>query len=228
MKYKYQMHMHTFACSACALSNAQEYAKALFEGGFAGGVITNHFYHGNTRIERSLPWKKFVKAYEKDYLEFKKAGKKYGLDIFFGIEHAVGVGKEILCYGITPQFLYEHPELIERDIEIWHKTLHQNGALCVQAHPFRERDYIKSSGMLPLTFLDGLEVFNAANTPEQNLKAQEFAKQHPELILISGGDAHHFERACQGGIETAERIKNEKDLANILKTGKYDLIYNNN
>ena len=32
MKYKYQMHMHTFACSACALSNAQEYAKALFEG----------------------------------------------------------------------------------------------------------------------------------------------------------------------------------------------------
>ena len=37
-------------------------------------------------------------------------------DVLFGIEEGVGGGKEVLLYGITPQVLYDHPELRDADL----------------------------------------------------------------------------------------------------------------
>jgi len=110
MKYKYQLHTHTAPTSKCAVTSPAELAETLYRAGYSGAVITNHFYHGNTGVSRELPWADFVSAYERDYIECKKEGEKYGLDIIFGIEEGVEEHNEILCYGITPQMLYEHPE----------------------------------------------------------------------------------------------------------------------
>ena len=59
-KYKYEMHSHTNACSACAVSTAEEMIQAAKEVGFAGIVFTNHFLHGNTAIDHNLPWEEFL------------------------------------------------------------------------------------------------------------------------------------------------------------------------
>lgn len=225
MKYKYQMHTHTAPCSKCAPMLPQELIDSLVEGGYKGCVLTNHFYKGNSGIDRNLPWNEFVAEYEKNYYECKKLAQKHDLDIVFCIEEHLFDGLEIFCYGITPQFLYDHPELRDdHSIETWSKTLHDFGALCIQAHPFRKRDYISNPGLLPLEYIDGIEVFNVFNDPKDNEKAEIAAKEHPEWILVSGADTHLPASACRSGISTTTRITDEKILVNVLKSGEYDLI----
>ncbi len=201
-----------------------ELIKSLYEGGYSGCVITNHFIHGNSGISRSLPWNEYVKQYKNDYLECRKYAEKYGIDVIFGIEEGVGEGLEILCYGVTPEMLYAHPELRQGDARLWHDVLNSHGALCIQAHPFRERDYIPVPKLLPLEYIDGIEVYNYFNSEENDARAYEVYKNHPGLIAVSGADTHSPESVCFGGIETSERITNGKELVEILKSGNYTLI----
>ena len=225
MVYKYQMHVHTAPCSKCAPMEPDELIAALVEGGYSGCVITNHFIGGNTGIDRNLSWNDFVAKYESDYERCKIAAKKFDLDIIFGIEQHLFDGLEILCYGITPQFLYENPILqFDRTIETCSKVLRGFGALCIQAHPFRDRNYITDPRLLPIEYIDGIEVFNACNKPEENTLALATSEHHPEWILVAGGDAHLPQSVCWSGIETSQRILNEKMLVDILKSGNYGLI----
>lgn len=202
----------------------EELAESLHSGGYQGCVITNHFFHGNTGIDRNLPWDAFVAEYEKDYLKCKKAAQKYDLDIIFGLEEHLFGGLEILCYGITPQFLYDNPCLANSEPKIWYDALHSFGALCIQAHPYRERGYITNPGPLPIEFIDGVEVYNYSNKFEENDIAEEFVSQHPNFVLTSGADAHSGNLMCKAGIETNVRITDEKILAHVLKLKKYQLI----
>ncbi len=224
MPYKYQLHTHTTPCSLCARMPMEELIEALHKGGYRGCVITNHFMHGNSGIDRGLSWADFVKAYEEDYLLGKALAEKYDLDILFGLEEGVGGGLEILCYGITPQMLYHHPELNTWDVAVWHRVLHSYGALAIQAHPFRERPYIPSPGLLPLSYIDGIEVLNAGQPRSQDAPALRAAEAHPEWILVAGSDTHWSETVCQSGIECDERIRNEQELAALLRQGNYRLI----
>ena len=84
--FKYEMHLHTSGCSKCAHSTIEEMIIALKEKGYTGAVITNHFYRGNTAVDRKLPWEDFVSAYEKDFLVGKALGEKLDFDVIFGIE----------------------------------------------------------------------------------------------------------------------------------------------
>lgn len=202
----------------------RELIDSLVEGEYSGCVLTNHFYHGNTGIDRNLPWVEFVTHYEKDYLECKKLAQIYGLDVIFGIEEHLYSGLEILCYGITPQFLYDRPELLDLSPQVWYNALTDFGALMVQAHPFRNRPYITSPGLLPLEFIDGIEVYNICNSEAENKKAQKIADKHPEWVLTSGADAHSGSLVCSGGIVTDVRITDEITLADVLKSKKYELL----
>lgn len=224
MRYKYQMHMHTSPCSKCGKITPRELVKALYDGGYAGGVITNHFQRGNTGIERTLPWEKFVDAYIDDFLELKKEAKKYNLDIIFCIEEGIGGGKEFFPYGLSPEDLKEYSQLQRAPLEVWQKIVHECGGLIIQAHPFRRRDYITDVGLLPSALIDGYELYNYCNDPRGNFEAEEHRAEHPEFIFTSGGDAHDAEVMCHGGIETDKRIHNEKELVEILKKGTYNII----
>lgn len=225
MKYKYQMHAHTAPCSKCAQMTPGELIGSLVAGGYSGCVLTNHFYDGNTGIDKSLPWDEFVVAYEKDYLECKKIAQRYDLNVIFCIEEHLFDGLEIFCYGITPQFLFDHPELRgNHSIEAWSNALRDFGALCIQAHPYRDRSYITNPRLLPTEYIDGIEVFNACNKSEENEMAITSALAHPEWILTAGGDTHLPESACWSGIETTTRITDEKTLLQVLKSKDYELI----
>lgn len=225
MKYKYQMHTHTSPCSKCAQMTPGELIDSIVAGGYSGCVLTNHFIKGNSGIDRNLSWNEFVAKYEEDYNECKKAAESRDIDIIFGIEEHLFDGLEILCYGITPQFLYDHPELrANRSIEVWSNALHDFGALCIQAHPYRDRSYITNPRLLPTEYIDGIEVFNACNKPEENEIANTKASAHPEWILTAGGDTHSPESAFWSGIETTTRITDEKTLLQVLKSKDYELI----
>ena len=224
--FKYQLHIHTTPCSKCGMLTPETLCKALLDNGYQGGVITNHFYHGNSGIDRSenTSWEQFVSIYETDYLACKKEAEKYDLDIIFSIEESLKPGIEILCYGVTPKVLYDNPQLIHGEADEWIRVMRENGVVIIQAHPFREADYIPNPGPLPVEMVDGIEVYNKGNSDEMNQRAMEMAEKHPHLIQTSSSDAHWPERVPFGGILTENRIRNEKELALTLRCKNYELI----
>lgn len=223
MKFRYEMHQHTSPCSHCGHADPVELVHKLKEQGLAGCVLTDHFYHGNSGIDRDLSWEEFCRPYEENYLIAKEEGAKTGIDILFGLEEHVGEGKEVLLYGITPEFMYMHPELREGGLEMIYSFARDFGALVIQAHPFRNRDYIPDADKrLDPSFLDGYEVFNTANKDEDNEKA---AAQFSSCgkILTAGSDCHWNENGARSGIETDFRITDERQLARVLEAGDFSL-----
>lgn len=222
--YIYEMHQHTAVASACAHETPEEVVRGLKQAGFAGMVITDHFYHGNTAVRRHQAWEDFVRPYEEAYERAKKVAEKLDFDVLFGIEEGVGGGKEVLLYGITPAFLYAHPELRDADLPVLATLVRAEGGLVVQAHPFRVRDYIRAPWeKLPAEHLDGIEVHNACNDDLSNLRAQALADKHG-LIAIAGSDAHTALSRGQAGIACAHRIRTERELADTLRSGEYELL----
>ena len=222
--FKYQMHLHTSACSACARSTAAEMVQKLAELGYAGAVITNHFYHGNTSIDRHSRWEDFLEHYKQDYLTARKLGRELGVDILFGIEEVYERGKEALIYGLEPEDLIYEPSFLNMEISEMSDFVRQKGGFIACAHPFRVRSYIPDPDRDPNpAYFDGVEVFNYCNPPEENQKAVEYAARHG-LAPISGGDVHHTDGLGMAGLAFESRIQNGVELVAALKSRDYRLI----
>ena len=218
--YKYEMHVHTRPCSGGG-ADIREHIDDLIVKGYSGMVVTNHFYNGDCRIDRSLSWEEFTDAYRQDYLYGLEYAQKIDFDLLFGLEEHVGNGQEILIYGITADLIAAHPELKIASAEQFAEIVHMSGGLVYQAHPYRARRYVTSPWPLDcLEKLDGIEVYNAANEPEWNERAQALADEHG-LACIAGSDGHKTGTAGCAGIAVRERIKSNDDLVRILKSKEY-------
>ena len=223
--YKYEMHIHTAPCSGGG-SDIRDHIDVLMQKGYSGMVVTNHFFNGDTRVDRSLPWEDFVDAYRQDYLYGLEYARERDFDLLFGLEEHVGNGQEILLYGITPELIASHPELKRASAESFAEVVHSAGGLVYQAHPYRAREYISKPYPLDcLDLLDGIEVYNAGNEPEWNESAQRLADTLG-LACIGGSDGHRIGSAGRSGIATKERIKNNADLIRILRSGEYTVLRN--
>ena len=221
--YKYEMHIHTCPCSGGG-ADIREHIDALTEKGYSGMVVTNHFYLGDNRIDRNLPWEEFVDAYRKDYLYGLEYAKELDFDLLFGLEEHVGCGQEILIYGITPDIIAAHPELKGASAEEYARVVHSAGGLVYQAHPYRARAYVKCPFPLEcLDMIDGIESYNAANEPEWNESAELLAERKG-IARIAGSDGHSTRSAGRSGIAVTERIRNNEDLVRILKSREYTLL----
>ena len=224
--FKYETHLHSAGVSACGAAAATEYVKKAKEIGFAGMVFTNHFYRGNTAIDRSLPWKEFVRPYKEDYLFAKELGDKYDIDVLFGIEEGFGDGKECLIYGVSPEQLSECDEFRHMSIAQMSAFARGCGGFIAVAHPFRERFYIKNPNAEPdASLFDAVEVYNFCNNRDNNMKAEAYAKK-TGMLMISGGDVHSVDIFGNAGIILPERAKTEKDFVRLLKSGNVGLIRN--
>lgn len=224
-RFLYELHQHTEICSKCGKADPLELPYAVKEDGFDGVVITNHFYHGNTGVDRGLKWADFVKVYEQSYLDAKSVGDKIGIDVLFGMEEHIGNNREVLIYGVHPQFFYDHPELRGCDLKMVYELVHEAGGLVFQAHPFRSRSYIADPfSKLPPCYLDGVEVHNACNKPGENEAALAFAKENG-LLICAGSDAHGARFSERFGIACPHRITSEEELVQVLSNGEYELIY---
>lgn len=220
MLYRYETHCHCCECSACSRSPARELVYAYHSAGYAGLVLTDHFIHGNTAVDRSLPWHEQMQCFYDAYLDAKAVGEELDFDVIFGIEHAYGHGKEVLIYGIDLDFLLANPDIPTLTLDELTARVHTAGGIVVQAHPYRNRGYIDMSVGPRADLVDGIEVYNVGNQPGEDRKALALA-QTGNYILTAGSDIHSAldGRIGLGGIVLPYRVHNEKEFVAALKRG---------
>ena len=88
----------------------------------------------------------------------------------------------------------------------------------IQAHPFRDRDYIKYI-LLGLKYCDGIEVANTGNQPMFDLRARNYAREY-DLLTTAGSDNHNCQRADPArlmGVELEERLTCAGDYARLIR-----------
>ena len=222
--YKYELHLHTSEASACGRSSGAELVDFYIENGYAGMVVTDHFYHGNTRPSRELPWEEYIDEYVKGYEAAKEAAEGRDFDVFFGIEEKFECWDEYLIYGITSDFLRAHPELRDMTAKEFFPFMHKEGAFIVQAHPYRERSYmLAKTVMLRPNDVDAIEAYNCGNTPECNRRGYEYAIS-TGLPLTGGSDCHKAAGELFSGVLVPERCRRIEDLVAMIKSGKAEVI----
>ena len=224
--YKYETHLHTAEGSDCGRARAAEYVEVYKELGYDGVVVTDHFYRGNTRPDRSLPWEKFVRQYSMGYYNLKEAANGE-FDVFFGVEELFDNYDEFLIYGLEPEWYIAHPELRGADRDTFIGTVKAHGAYVIQAHPYRYRDYFKKKEVHVFPDLaDAIEVINASNTKLENEMAYKLAKDYGKPIT-GGSDRHRIidtsyltgQKKTPSGIVISKRARNIFDIIDAIRSG---------
>ena len=224
-EYWYETHMHTKEASACAGSTGEEMARAYAAAGYTGIIITDHFFYGNTAVDRSLPWEDWVERFCLGYEHAKAEGDKLGLQVFIGWESGYQ-GTEFFIYGPDKKWLLEHPQIRDATIPEQFELVHQGGGIVVHAHPFREASYISEIRLFP-EYVDGVEGVNATHSstrktiplhPEYNECAINYAREHG-LPLTGGSDQHNTEM-IMGGMVFARKLIDIRDFAGAVIAGE--------
>lgn len=213
-KYLYETHCHTLPASACGYWTPEELADYYKSLGYVGVMVTNHFFNGNSGVDRSLPWEKMVEQFCSDYERAKKRGSEIGIDIFFGFEYNRG-GAEFLIYGLDEQWLRKHSEIMEMRISDLYALVCRSGGAMIQAHPFRQAGYLERICIYP-KFCDGAEVINTANAVEDNKNAIWYAKRFG-LFMTCGSDAHWSGRDDLGGVYLPRKISDISEYVHMIK-----------
>ena len=188
MEYRYETHMHTCQASACGVSTGAEQARFYKDLGYRGIFVTDHFFGGNCAIDRSLPWKERVELFCSGYEDALREGQRIGLDVFFAWEQNYD-GDEYLIYGPDKAWLLAHPEIEHCTRREQLELVHRAGGAVVQAHPFRDRNYIKYILLAP-KYADAIELVNTTNHPYNDACAARYAKEL-DLLVTAGSDNHN-------------------------------------
>ena len=89
----------------------------------------------------------------------------------------------------------------------------------IQAHPFRERDYLSDIKLAPAAAVDGIEVYNAANSANMNALGFEYCTKLG-LPMTAGSDIHYFHDREMGGMLFDYKIGSVRELAQALISRK--------
>ncbi len=221
--YKYETHMHTSEASGCGLSSGAEMADKYKAEGYTGIFVTDHFFNGNTAVPRDLPWKDRIEMYCSGYENALKRGKEIGLDVFFGIEYGDG-GSDFLVYGLDKQWLLDNDFILEMELTRFLEYARSCGGMIVQAHPFRDYEYIRSTTHAP-HFVDGIEIVNSSHSvPEFNERAKMYASWY-NLPVTSGSDAHSTTtRWFGGGVLSPVKFTCPLDYTRAMVKGEITII----
>lgn len=219
--YKYETHMHTTSVSKCAKAGVRENLEFYKSIGYAGVFITNHFIDGNIAIDRSLPYEEKINFYFSDYEEGVKIGKEIGLGVFLGVESSYG-GTDFLIYGLDKAWYLAHPEIEKMKKSELLRFYLENGALVIQAHPFREAAYIDHIRLYPRC-VDGVEIINACRTEFENNMAKLYAENY-QLIEFAGTDNHVAgRRDYYAGMCSESPIIDEQDFVQRVKNRQMEV-----
>jgi len=215
--YRYETHSHTFPVSKCARVSPREVVEFYKEAGYDGIFITNHFIDGNINIERSRPYEERINFYFSDYEEAKKLEDEIGIKVFYGVEVSY-MGIDFLVYGLDKEWFLAHPEIETLTKKQQLLMYMENGALVIQAHPYREAQYIDHIRLFPRS-VHGVEIINANRTDFENEMARIYAKNYG-LIEFAGTDIHSIENKVFAGMESQRPIESEEDFVNAVKNGE--------
>lgn len=225
-EYWYETHMHTSEGSACGQNTGEEMARAYARAGYAGIIVTDHFFYGNTAVDRKLPWREWVETFCLGYEHARVEGEKWGLQVFFGWESGYD-GTEFLVYGLDRDWLLAHPEIRDATVAEQFALVHAGGGIVSHAHPFREASYISQIRLFP-EYVDAVEGRNAANY-RKGLKedpprldydelAIAYAKEH-HLPMTAGSDQHSVEM-LYGGMIFNRKLTDIHDFKHAVLAGE--------
>ena len=213
MPFLYETHMHTCLASKCGESTGKEHARFYKEAGYTGIIMTDHFFRGNTAVERDLPWEERIDWFWSGYEDAKEEGDRIGLDVFFGLEQNFA-GDEYLVYGLTKEYMKAHPEMEHWTRRQQLEEVHKAGGCVIQAHPFRIRGYMDRIRLGTL-FCDGIEAANLGNQPLDDARAYRMGKALG-LVMTAGSDNHHSPIAAPFGVELEKRLTSVDDYVKII------------
>ena len=224
--YLYETHCHSSESSACARNSAVEMAKAHKEAGYAGMILTNHNWGGNTAISRELSWHDFLEAFFRPYHLAKEWADANDFQVFPGYEAGYD-GTEFLIYGVDINDMYDHPEIKDATVAEQFDIIHGLGGIVVHAHPFRKAFYIKQIRLFP-EYIDAVEGINASHCPyngaddnrEYNEKALYYANSLS--LPITGGSDTHSVNLFGAGMAFREKLAGIKDFTAAVLNAKKD------
>lgn len=224
--YQYETHLHTAPVSACARAGVRENLEFYKNLGYAGVFITNHFIDGNISIDGSLPYEQRIQYYFSDYEQGVELGREIGIDVFCGIEMSCG-GTDFLVYGLDKQWFLDNPGIEGMKKSEQLPLLMENGALVIQAHPFREEWYIDHIRLFP-RHVHGVEIYNACRPEFQNEMARRYAEYYG-LLPFAGTDNHSAgKQQTLGGMQSETPIRDEADFVRRVKNGEMTLFRRTN
>ena len=213
MSYLYETHLHTCEASRCGRVHGEDYIPYLMDKGYSGMIVTEHFFNGNSCVPEDLPWKDRVDIYASGYDRALEAARGKDFNFMFGVEFNFQKD-EYLLYGIDKEWLINNECIMEMTRHELLKTVHEAGGIMIQAHPFRERDYLSDIKLAP-TACDGIEVYNAANMPNMNALGYEYCVKLG-LPMTAGSDIHYFHNEAMGGMLFENRIGSVQDYAEAV------------
>jgi len=188
MAYLYETHLHTCQASACGVSRGRDYIRRYLDLGYAGIIVTDHFFRGNTAIDSRLDWAERVKRFCRGYEDARDEGARRGLDVFFGWEETYD-GDDYLVYGLDRDWLLAHPEAAAWTRREQFDAVTRAGGCVVQAHPFRQHNYIHRITLAP-RLVHAVEAANAGNHEDAyDALALAYAREHG-LPVTAGSDIH--------------------------------------
>ena len=185
--YKYETHLHTSPVSRCAIASVEETLKYYKELEYDGIFITNHFPDVEDDTNKGKTYEQKINFYFSDYEKALELSETVGIKVFCGIETSYG-GTDFLVYGLDKEWFLAHPEIMSMKQSDKLAFMRENGALIIQAHPFREAFYIDHIRLFP-RHVDGVEIMNA-NRPEEENNLAKIYCEHYGLIKFAGSDNH--------------------------------------
>ncbi|MBR3539127.1 MAG: hypothetical protein IKN79_08645 [Eubacterium sp.] len=208
MNYLYETHLHTVSASACSDTEGRDYIDFMMAAGYNGMIVTDHFFNGNSCIPAQLPWEERVERYCSGYRQALSAAEGKDFTVLFGIEFNFECD-EFLLYGMEKEWLLVNPDMLEWSREELYDSVHRAGGIMIQAHPFRERNYIRTIHLTP-SVCDGAEIYNSGNPDWQNALAYQYAAEHG-FLPSAGSDIHHLTQKEMGGMLFPYRIHTIQD-----------------
>ena len=142
------------------------------------------------------------------------------IKVFCGVELSLE-GTDFLIYGLNKEWFLSHPEIMKMKKREELSLMMEQGALVIQAHPFREAGYIDHIRLFPRR-VHGVEIINACHIRENEI-AKIYA-EHYGLLPFAGTD-NHFGGSMKNlaGICCEEPIQDKQDFILRIKTQNYKL-----
>ncbi|AEV30854.1 hypothetical protein SpiGrapes_3107 [Sphaerochaeta pleomorpha str. Grapes] len=222
--FAYETHLHTKEGSACSSCPASTYVPLFKNLGYAGIIVTDHFFNGNCTVPHWLCWEEKVNQFFLGYEKAKKLGDEIGLQVFFGWE-STNRFDDYLVYGLDKTWLLGHPQVVDWSPSQIFEATDAEGGCVVHAHPFREQFFITEIKLYP-ECIHAVEVSNGANEIDFDRRALSYAQAF-DFPMTSGSDLHHGQYVAmqKRGVVFEKKWESIQDYCQAIRERKpYSLI----
>ena len=218
--YKIETHLHTSEVSGCGQVRAADMIKRYKAADYDTVFVTDHFQSSSLDPMGDIPWEDKITIFLSGYYRAKAMGDKLGVNVLPGAEFTfAGSPNHYLAYGITREFLTDHPDVNKLTIEEFVSLARENSIFLVQAHPFRDDSCFPTP-----EYVDGFEVYNSnPRHNDYNDRAAACARENG-MLITGGSDAHRPEDVALSGVRSPFPVTSVDDYIRLLKSGQAEIM----